>query len=113
MAETEANSTQKPPREALAHDIERNISELRDVMASLTGLLRDYGGQTADDARHRAGELSDKALEQAVARLSALRKRLAQVEGPIETHVKEHPLGWLFAALGVGLILSLLASRRH
>jgi ElaB/YqjD/DUF883 family membrane-anchored ribosome-binding protein len=112
MAVAEAKTTDAKTRESVGEDIQKEIQELREDVAALARSIREYGDVGAREVRGRVGDMSDEAIAEALRVVKELRGRLDSAESQLEGKVREHPLGWLAGAVGIGLVFGMLFSRR-
>ena len=99
---------------ASAASSEEFAAELAALRADVAALAKSVGGYS----KTRAAELRDSAeaatedlLVNSRKALKDLRKQIVELEGGLETRVKEHPLQTLMVALGLGILLSLIIRR--
>ena len=93
-------------------DIEQQIRQLRDDVAALAKSLHRYGAQTAEGVKARALDATDDALADALKSVKDLRGEVDAMQTRVEHDVRAHPLAWLVAALGLGLLIGILFSHR-
>lgn len=96
----------------LTDDVEARIQALRDDIAALTQSVRDLGLHSAAEAKTKAKSLADDASTEAMKAVHDLRVQLDSLQSDVEGRVKSHPFAWLAGAVGLGVILGLLFTRR-
>ena len=99
-------------REQLQDDVEARIQALRDEIAALTKSVRDLGLQSAADAKTKARDIADDATAEALQAVKELRAHVDTLQSDVEDRVKSHPFAWLAGAVGLGVILGLILTRR-
>ena len=84
-------------------------------MGDMAGQLRDTAQQVGQQVRERAQQVRDQATEkyeqlrdQASQYYDMGRQRAEQIEGDLESYVREQPVKSLLIAAGVGLLLGIL-----
>lgn len=81
-------------------ELKADLEAIRKDIKQLFGDLKKVTKSEAESAGRKAGEMKDAAID-------AARER----RDDVEDYVKEHPLGALAAAAGVGFVLALLLGR--
>lgn len=112
MVRNPGKADEAASREEIGHDIGKEIEALRADVAALAASLRRYGRLGADEVKDRAETLSDEALAESLRGLGELRARVDGLQSQVTKDVRAHPLAWLGGALGIGLVLGLIFSRR-
>lgn len=112
MARTEAKTIDEPTRERVGQDIAKELLELRADVSALAADLQRYGALSTDELKIRAQGVTDEALADAQRHIHALRQKVDTLQSRVEVDVRAHPLAWLAGALGLGLLVGLIFSRR-
>ncbi|NNU81749.1 DUF883 family protein [Halovulum dunhuangense] len=112
MANSSTKTSETRSSDDTAREIEREVAQLREDLATLTRSLRDHGTARFDEAKHRVEDMSDEAMAETLRVVRDLRKRITTIERDLEGNVRENPMSWVLGALGMGLLFGLLFSRR-
>lgn len=112
MVRTEGKASDEPSKEDLAHDIGKELQELRANVAALVASLEKYGSLGVEDLKGRAQGLSDEAIAEAARSIRDLHQKVEALHAQMERELRAHPLAWLVGALGLGLLVGLMFSHR-
>lgn len=99
------------PSAASSEEIAAELAALRNDVAALAKSIGGYGKVRAAELRGSAEAATDDLLESSRKALKDLRKQIDELEGELETRVREHPLQTLLIAVGLGFLLSLVIRR--
>jgi ElaB/YqjD/DUF883 family membrane-anchored ribosome-binding protein len=102
-------TTRRPP--ATPDDIEAQVTQIRDDIATLTRLLGELAGAKVDEARGLALDEAEAAIGHARTRAEAVRDRAAGAAHSIEAYIEEKPVQSAMIALAAGLFIGLLTRR--
>ncbi len=93
-------------------DLQAQIHSLKEDVANLTGMLRDMGERKVSAARESAVSRAQDALETSTQVLKEGREKAGRQAETLEAHITEKPLQATAIALGLGVALGWLSSRR-
>jgi ElaB/YqjD/DUF883 family membrane-anchored ribosome-binding protein len=102
---TTAKTAAKP------EDIEAQVIQIRDDIATLTRLLGELAGAKVDEAKGLALEEAETVIGNARKRAEAARERATGAAHSIEAYIEEKPLQSARIALATGLFIGLLTRR--
>jgi ElaB/YqjD/DUF883 family membrane-anchored ribosome-binding protein len=113
MARTEEKPIDAPTREGVGQDIAKELLELRADVSALAASLQRYGALSADDLKSRAQGVTDETLAETLRHVHDLRQMVDTLQSRVEVDLRARPLVWLAGALGLGLLVGLIVSRRE
>lgn len=107
---------------ASSNDVEAQMRQLKQDLASLSRTVADLGASKASDAGARAQALRDEIAAQllafkdtlaqrSVATAGLARDRLATAESEIEDRVRAHPLAAIGIAAGIGFLFAKMSKK--
>ena len=88
-----------------AEELRDELTALRADLSALVETVKGLGRDSADSAIHSAKEAVDHATRRLKMSAEEARERGEAAAGELEAMVTRHPMGAIFAALGVGYIL--------
>lgn len=97
-----------PPR---PEEIEAQVAQIRDDIATLTRLLGELAGAKVDAAKGLAMDEAEAAIGRARHQAEAVRDRAQGAARSIEAYVEEKPVQSAMMALMAGLVIGLLTRR--
>jgi ElaB/YqjD/DUF883 family membrane-anchored ribosome-binding protein len=92
-------------------DIEAQLKQLRDDLATLASTVAAVGSDKADGYKARVGEMASNVKDASVSALHNLREELKGLEGKMEAHVRDRPVQSVGIAVAAGFALALLCRR--
>jgi ElaB/YqjD/DUF883 family membrane-anchored ribosome-binding protein len=92
-------------------DIEAQVIQIRDDIATLTRLLGELAGAKVDEAKGLAMGEAEAAIGRARDRAEAVRDRAQGAAHSIEAYIEEKPVQSAVIALVAGLFIGLLTRR--
>lgn len=103
----------KAPSTGVAHsdEIAAELAALRADVAALAKSIGGYGKARTSELRSSAKATSETLLDSSREAVQDIRKQIDELEGQLETRVREHPLQTLMIALGLGFLISLVIRR--
>lgn len=113
MAKTDQTTPTDNPLEDAGQDITRELRALRADLAALAASLQRYGALGADEVKGRARDMADESLASSLKALREARRQVDDLQDRLQGDVRAHPLAWLVGALGLGMVLGLLAAHRR
>lgn len=114
MPEDIVKASEKP--EEPSDDLRADLQELRGAVQDLGKMLKKFGKKRLGKVGEELEEQSEDLMRQGRQALQVLEHRVSQLEKSVEHSVREHPGAWaggLLGVIGFGLILGMLARRRH
>ena len=93
--------------------VKADIEKLREDFAALKEHIGTLGRQTARRGKNAGQAKVDELSGEIEDMLEQLGSRGRETTDVIESHVRERPMMSLFAAFGVGMLISQLLSGRH
>ncbi|WP_075289601.1 DUF883 family protein [Pararhizobium arenae] len=113
-----SSSSKKRNGAYLQASVEDQLSELREDIAALSGLLAKRGTQASKDVRAKASDMREHAeaglgdlREHGEALLAELRDRYSVAEREVRRNVREHPVATIGAAAALGVLVAILLRR--
>ena len=94
--------------EEMRDDFSKLSSDVKGVMQALIELGRSEAGEVGENLRNQA----HKQMDQVKQAMDATRQRGEDTVESLGKKVKQHPLGTMLGALGVGFLLGALLDRR-
>jgi ElaB/YqjD/DUF883 family membrane-anchored ribosome-binding protein len=107
MADTDTKAT------AYEKELRAEMAEIRSDLAALTKTLGQYGKARVDDLQDNANDFTEEMMAESRRAVKKLGKQVTRLEKNMETNVREHPLQWFLGAVGLGLVITMLAQRNH
>jgi ElaB/YqjD/DUF883 family membrane-anchored ribosome-binding protein len=92
-------------------EIEAQVTQIRDDIATLTRLLGELAGAKVDEAKGFALDEAEAAIGRARTRAEAVPDRATGAAHSIEAYIEEKPLQSAMIALAAGLFIGLLTRR--
>jgi ElaB/YqjD/DUF883 family membrane-anchored ribosome-binding protein len=102
---TTAKTAAKP------EDIEAQVAQIRDDIATLTRLLGELAGTKVDEAKGFAMHEAEAVIGTARKKAHEARERVQGAAGSIEAYIEEKPMQSAMIALVAGLLIGLLSRR--
>ncbi|MCB5203686.1 DUF883 domain-containing protein [Neorhizobium sp. T786] len=96
---------------AATSDIELQIQQLRDDIATLARSVATVGSEKADDYRTRVRKATNDAADASLQMVEAAREQAISLEKDLERKIRTNPLQAVAIAAGVGFVIALLARR--
>lgn len=113
MAKIEEKSPADDALDRAGQEIARELQDLRVDLASLLASLQRYGALGAEELKGRAQDLADGSVSESLKAVRDLRQQVDALQGQLQGDVRAHPLAWLVGALGLGMLIGLVFSRRN
>ena len=110
---TETKSNGNPPVSEYEKEIRAEMAEIRTDIAALTKSLKKYGKAQVDGLQDSATDFTEEMLAESRRAVKKLGKQVSRLEKGMESNVREYPLQWFLGALGVGLVITMLTTRRN
>lgn len=111
IAPTSGKSETSSAGSTSSEEIAAELAALRADVAALAKSIGGYGKARAAEFRSSAEAASEDLLDNSRKALKDIRKQIDELEGELETRVREHPLQTLMIALGLGVLISLIIRR--
>lgn len=107
MADTDTKAA------AYEKELRAEMAEIRSDLAALSKTLGQYGKARVDGLQDSATDFTDEVMTESRRAVKKLGKKVTRLEKNMESNVREHPLQWFLGAVGVGLVITMLAQRKH
>lgn len=104
MATQSASAKSKADEETSTDDIEAQLAQLREDLATLVESVTSLG-------KEKVGAAKSKATNQAEEAIGAVRDQASRIESEVLFRVRERPLVALGCAAAVGFVAAMLARR--
>ena len=91
--------------EDTSDELRAELNALRSDLAALVDTVKEMGREGADSALHAAKDAVDDAKKRLKMTAAEARERGEAAAADVEALVTRHPIGAIFAALGIGFIL--------
>jgi hypothetical protein len=95
----------------LAHEIEDELADIRDDLASLSKAVRRYGRARAGEVSGEVVEMSDSMMDTSREVLDSLKGRLYRAEKRLEHEAQAHPVAMALGALGAVMLVGMVLRR--
>jgi ElaB/YqjD/DUF883 family membrane-anchored ribosome-binding protein len=92
-------------------DIEAQVTQIRDDIATLTRLLGELAGAKVDEAKGLALDEAEAVIGTARKKAQEARDRVQGAAGTLESYIEEKPMQSAMIALVAGLFIGLLTRR--
>lgn len=92
-------------------DIEAQLAQLRDDVASLAETLATFGAERAQSYKRRAGALAEDAAEMSRDAVRTAKAEFNEMERSLEESIRSKPLQAVGIAAGIGFVAALLTRR--
>lgn len=97
--------------EVRATDVEAQIDQIRQDIASLTKTVAAYGSGKAGKFVGQAEKASADLAKVSQSALKTVRDEMISAEKGLETHVRNKPIQSIGIAAGIGFLIALMARR--
>lgn len=97
--------------EAAAKDVDQQLQQIRDDIASIAKTVASYGAAKAENAKAKASQMASDAVDASQGALESVQSQFAALEKDIGKQVRDKPLQALGLAVAAGFILSMLTRR--
>lgn len=96
---------------AASKDLEVQIQQLREDIASLTRTVAAIGNEKASDMKGKARRVANEAADASKQMVEAAREQAVSLERDLERQIRTNPLQAVGIAAGVGFMLALIMRR--
>ena len=104
-----ANTRNQTSDNASSKEIEAQLQQLRDDLASLARSVAAAGSEKADAYRSRVRRASNEAADASLQMVDAAREQALSLEKDLERKIRTNPLQAVALAAGVGFLIALMA----
>lgn len=96
---------------ASTSDIEAQLQQLREDIASLAKTVAAVGNDKANEVKGKARRAASDAADASLQAVEAARAQAASLERDLERQIKSNPIQAVAVAAGVGFLFALLTRR--
>ncbi|PLW77346.1 DUF883 family protein [Cohaesibacter celericrescens] len=104
---TVANKTKAPTLE----ELDGQVLQIRDDIASLTKMLSNGGASKADELSNQAKQTAQAMAEKSQEAIKALNTEAGELEAKLMLQVRKKPLAALGIAVGAGFLAAMLVRK--